>query len=91
MTISYHYTVIRCIFSRSNCATNSFSSFTAPVKFVPLSLMISLGTPLRLVNLVNALRKLSVSSPHATSKWTARVVKHVNRQSQRLNRRFPCP
>ena len=28
---------------------------------------------------------------HATSKRTARVVKHVNRQSQRLSRRLPRP
>ena len=47
----------------TNLLTSSFSSLTAPMKFVPQSLIISFSTPLRLVFPVKAFRKLSISRP----------------------------
>ena len=51
-------------FFLSSFFSSSLSSLTTPTKFVPLSLVIADGVPLLLVNLDNALRKLSVLRPN---------------------------
>lgn len=53
-------------------------SLFAPTKFVPLSLRISTGAPLRPMKRRIACLHDSVESECATSRCTARVVRHVN-------------
>ena len=74
---------------RSNCLA-SFS-LMAPTKFVPLSLITSLGTPRRPVKRAKVFKNVSVSSPQAISKCTARVSKQVKRHSHLFCRGFPRP
>ena len=60
----------------------SANSFSTPSKFVPLSLFILDGLPLRAMNRITALKQLSVSSFGTISICTARTVRHVNKQHQ---------
>lgn len=55
------------------------SSFSAPMKFVPLSENISDGHSRWLIKRCIAITQLSVVSEWATSRWTARVDKHLKR------------
>ena len=57
----------------SNFDVSISSSLTAPLKFVPQSETISDGCTLQLMNLCNALMKLSVSNDSANSICTART------------------
>ena len=54
----------------------------AALKVSELSLMISVGQPLCDMNLRNASRNSSVDMSLNSSRCTARVTRHVNRQSQ---------
>ena len=65
----------------------SRSSRSAPTKFVPLSMNYELGTPSLLSKFASAVRNESVDMLCATSKCTARVTMHVNKQPQRFTRR----
>ena len=67
--------VIRCILSWSIAETRSRSSLDALTKFVPLSLNIFCGHPLRAVILSKASRNASVSKDEAISKWQQWVFK----------------
>ena len=78
---------IRCssIPSLFHAATYSANSLSAPTKFVPLSLTIVFGLPLRAINLIIALRQLSVSNLGTTSICTALIVRQVKRQHHRFS------
>ena len=72
-----------------HAATYSAHSLSAPTKFVPLSLIIVLGLPLRAINLLVALRQLSVSNLGTTSICTALIVRQLKRQHYGFS--FPRP
>ena len=63
--------------------SNVLCKLSAPTNFVPLSLMIVLGLPLRAINRMIVLRQLSVSNLGTTSICTALKVRHVQRQHHR--------
>ena len=65
------------------------SSFDAPTKFAPWSQFISFGTSPLLTKRVKALRKASVLTPQATSKWTARTARQVKKHSYLFCRLCP--
>uniref|UniRef100_A0A8D8FF73 (northern house mosquito) hypothetical protein n=1 Tax=Culex pipiens TaxID=7175 RepID=A0A8D8FF73_CULPI len=60
------------------------SSLFAPTKFVPRSVRISAGAPLRPINRRIACLQDSVVSVCTTSRCTARVVRHVNNATHLL-------
>ena len=62
-----------------HAAISRRSSRSAPMKLVPLSDLISLGSPRRAMNRWRQLMKESASSVSATSMWMARVARQVNR------------
>ena len=67
----------------------SFNSRSAPTKLVPLSDLITSGSPLRLTNCPNAIMKASVSSDGTSSRTMARVVKQVKRHPQHFVEPLP--
>ena len=71
--------VICCILSWSIAETRSRSSLDALTKFVPLSLNIFCGHPLRAVILTKASRNVSVSKDEAISKGQQWVFKQRNK------------
>ena len=71
-----------CWFQVDTFCTNSFSLAT---KFVPLSDHKTDGTPRRAANLSIPITQLLVSLDGTTSKWTALVVKQVNRNPHRFS------
>ena len=75
----------------SRWLTSSTCSFTAPTKSLPLSLIISFGTPLLLVKRAIALRKLSASTAEAVSRWMALVGRQVKRHKYLFCRLIPLP
>ena len=62
----------------------SRSSLTAPIKLVPLSLLISRRGPLRAIKRRNVFRNESVASELETSMWIALLTRHVNNAPYRL-------
>ena len=78
---------IRCssVPSLFHAATYSANSLSAQTNFVPLSLVSVLGLLLRAINLIIALRQLSVSNLGTTSICTAVIVRHVNIQRCRFS------
>ena len=76
---------------RSNWLVSFVISPTAPTKFVPLSLITSLGTLWRLVKRAKAFKNVSVSSPQAISKCAVRVSRQVKRHSHLFCRVFCVP
>ena len=76
---------------RSNWLVSFVISPTAPTKFVPLSLITSLGTLWRLVKRAKAFKNVSVSSPQAISKCAVRVSRQVKRHSHLFCRVFRVP
>ena len=75
----------------SRWLTSSRSSFTAPTKSLPLSLIISFGTLPLLLKRAIALRKLSVSTAQAVSRWMALVWRQVKRHKFLFCRLIPLP
>ena len=67
------------IFKWSICSISFFGSLVAPTKLVPQSERIISRFPLRFMNLLRTLIKLSASSEGETSIWTTLVTRHVNR------------
>ena len=82
---------LSCVVSSSRWLTSSRSSFTAPTKSLPLSLIISFGTPLLLVKRGIALTKLSASTAEAVSRWMALVWRQVKRHKYPFCRLIPPP
>ena len=74
----------RSIFSLFQRAIDSLNSLLAPTKLVLLSDQISLGGPLLLMNWLRIIIKSSVSSEGIASKYTVRVVSHVNKHPHRF-------
>ena len=72
---------LRSFFQLRIASRNSFSPAT---KLVPLSDLTFSGTPLLAQNLTKPLIKESASRLSSFSIWTARVVRHVNKQPYRL-------
>ena len=68
-----------------HAATYSLNSRSAPMKFVPLSLIIFNGLPHHAMNRIIAFRQLSVSNFRTISICPARTVRHVKRQHQRFS------
>ena len=74
------FDVIRWSWSWFSWLTKSLISFSAPTKFVPLSLSIFVGHPLLAAIRTKALRNAPVSNEVAISKWQQCVCKHKNKQ-----------
>lgn len=72
-------TTCRFIWTRFRALILFLSSFSAPIKFVQLSENISDGHGRWLIKRCIAITQLSVVSEWATSRWTARVDKHIKR------------
>ena len=70
---------------------NPYDWFLPPTKLVPLSHTTSSGKPRRDAIRKNAFRNESVSRLNATSRCTALVAKHVNRQRYPFWRVLPLP
>ena len=68
------------MFARFQAFTHSLISLAAPTKFVPLSLKVVSGLPLRAPKCVIAFTQVSASSEGTTSMCNDLVVKHVKKQ-----------
>uniref|UniRef100_A0A8D8AVF4 (northern house mosquito) hypothetical protein n=1 Tax=Culex pipiens TaxID=7175 RepID=A0A8D8AVF4_CULPI len=81
--------VLASVNSSLHSASTRTISLLAPWKFVPLSLKNSMGIPLRQANRLIAMTHDCVVKLCTTSRWMARVVKHVKRLTQRFSERRP--
>ena len=74
--------LVRCssIFSLLQAAIYSANSLSAPMKFVPLSLIIFTGLPLRAMNCIIGFRQQSLSGFGTITICIARTVRHVKRR-----------
>ena len=70
------------ILSWFNCFSASFSSFSAPIKFEPLSDLKNFTKPLLEINLCSANKNASVDISWASSKCTAQVLRQVKQYSK---------
>ena len=81
--LNFHFIpfAVRCLLTKfgSMFFMACFNSFEAPTKFVPLSDLIMFTFPLLEMNLLNASMNASIESSPTISRWTALVVKEVNR------------
>ena len=66
------------IFYWSSLDRASLSPLSTPIKLLPLSLQILLGCPLLALKRRRAKIKLSLDISPASSRWTTRVVTHIN-------------
>lgn len=71
------------------CSMSNHCSLLAPMKFVPLSLLIRRGMPRRFTKFLKQSTTASVDKSFANSKWIALTVKHVNTATHRFSRRRP--
>ena len=73
-----------------HCCRACFSSRCAPIRFVPLSDLMTLNCPLRELKQRKVLMKASESSDTDISKCTARMTKYVNNAPYRITWLRPC-